>query len=449
MMIWKKFKKQIESFSFLKLTAFLVCLFIFCVPFQLRSLIVRDSFFITGNLNIYDSFFFFAGDVILLLALISWGCCYIFRDLTWEIDFGDKVLSVLIMFFILNVAISVFIFPGQFGLFFALRLILLFLFYLLLNNNIIGRNRAIDVFCASMILQVLIAIMQFFLQASVGLHFLGEPILALGATGIAKMDLSGNIILRSYGTFLHPNILGGALFVGLFLAFYRYKNRIYFFAIISALLVFGSVLTFSRAAILGIVIAMLCLIAISESRELIKRILYVAVVFLFFIVLLNLQNVFWQRFILGDDGGSGGERISYLNISKQMIHDNPFGVGAGNFTNYMQNYTSAKLEPWDMQPVHNFYLLIANELGILGLISVLMIFFYLFFRCVYLAKKLKQGKNEKIYLFVIIALISGLLTMGVFDHFFYTSYQGQFMLFFIFYLAGDLLKKFEWPRIKS
>jgi len=61
------------------------------------------------------------------------------------------------------------------------------------------------------------------------------------------------------------------------------------------------------------------------------------------------------------------QRIIYLNVSRGTILANPvLGIGMGQFVPNMQKYT-ANLELWQFQPVHNVFLLIWSELGIVGL----------------------------------------------------------------------------------
>ena len=55
-----------------------------------------------------------------------------------------------------------------------------------------------------------------------------------------------------------------------------------------------------------------------------------------------------------------------------MLYANPLGIGLSNFTLAMPDYTFIKLAPWEYQPVHNIYMLLANETGLIGL----FVFFY-------------------------------------------------------------------------
>lgn len=67
-------------------------------------------------------------------------------------------------------------------------------------------------------------------------------------------------------------------------------------------------------------------------------------------------------------------REKLLSQALYMIQRNPLGVGLGAFPYYLLNYdftTSLILVPF-LAPVHNLYLLLASELGILGLLAFLV-----------------------------------------------------------------------------
>src|SRR3989338_5016300 len=63
--------------------------------------------------------------------------------------------------------------------------------------------------------QSIVAILQFISQKSLGLTILGESIFNAHDPGIAKIVINGDVFIRSYGFFPHPNILGGFLALSL------------------------------------------------------------------------------------------------------------------------------------------------------------------------------------------------------------------------------------------
>jgi hypothetical protein len=79
---------------------------------------------------------------------------------------------------------------------------------------------------------------------------------------------------------------------------------------------------------------------------------------------------------------SMNERILYLDDSVSVIKSSPIaGIGSGQFVLEMQKYSQIQLEYWQFQPVHNVFLLIWSELGIIGLFIFLWFIWKLFRAC--------------------------------------------------------------------
>ena len=102
-----------------------------------------------------------------------------------------------------------------------------------------------------------------------------------------------------------------------------------------------------------------------------------------------------------------------------MFLDNPLtGVGLNNFTISMEKYGYVTAATRFLQPVHNIYLLILSETGLLGLAA----FIYLLYK----GWTLFIDKVQPCHLSLLILLI--LLFLGLFDHYFFTLQQGLLLL---------------------
>ena len=100
------------------------------------------------------------------------------------------------------------------------------------------------------------------------------------------------------------------------------------------------------------------------------------------------------------------QRESLVQSSEAMIKNHPiFGVGLNNFLTNLPAFEK-------VQPVHNIFLLVLSETGIVG------ISFFLWF----LIKTIKKVQSSYLLL-----LISCLLSLGMFDHYFLTLQQGQLL----------------------
>lgn len=235
----------------------------------------------------------------------------------------------------------------------------------------------------------LMAIAQFVHQSSLNgvFWFLGERTFNAGIPGIAKTVINGQLLMRPYATFPHPNALAGFLLVGMILSlpYILKKDRLcsmfYILCSVSAL-----VLTFSRAAwFTGLLI-----------------------IFLRFTSRLSLITFF--------SGEAFIQRVELNKIALQLIKQYPLvGVGLNNFIPRLPGFWSSHDPIYLLQPVHNIYLLVASETGLVGLL-VFLWFIYLTF------------KKLSIVNYPLSIALSAILALGFFDHYWLTLQQNQLLL---------------------
>jgi O-antigen ligase len=108
--------------------------------------------------------------------------------------------------------------------------------------------------------------------------------------------------------------------------------------------------------------------------EINKVVLFGGLFGIFFVGLVYLKFDFQTFFVK-----SLGERFLYLKFSERIISENPImGVGAGQFIFELKR-SLPNLVIWQYQPVHNIFLLIWSELGVVGLVLFIMLLGKLFF----------------------------------------------------------------------
>ena len=211
-------------------------------------------------------------------------------------------------------------------------------------------------------------------------------------------------------------------------------------------------ITFSRAAWIvggtGIVISLLLFFfkALKQKKQESRRWLK-GRNSLFFVVLCSL---FFVLFLF-----LGKERLGQLRFKSEslqlrqelnkvalaMIKKHPLtGVGLGNFIPSLAQFKKG-LSHKELQPVHNIYLLIGAESGLIGL-GVFIWLIYLSYRKLF-QKNIKtlKHKNKKRPNYLITQLLISLsiiLALGLFDHYFFTLQQTQ-LLFVI--VLGMVLGK--------
>lgn len=77
-----------------------------------------------------------------------------------------------------------------------------------------------------------------------------------------------------------------------------------------------------------------------------------------------------------NDNGSAYSRIPLMHLADSMIEANPLlGVGANNFAAVMEKYEGPEFRHAWLFTVHNEFLLVASETGIVGLLAYLWIYF--------------------------------------------------------------------------
>ncbi len=260
-----------------------------------------------------------------------------------------------------------------------------------------------------LVFESLIALLQFINKGSLNLfYFLGERTFDSQTPNIANAVIDGNLILRPYATFPHPNVLAGFLLTVILLIILIVKPKTNFEKVYFNLCLFlGSAtlaLTLSRVPIILFVI-LIPLLLIKT-----KRYLSLLLMEAFCLVLLI---PYLARFTPSLFDSSLVERGNQVMASLSMIKDHPvFGVGLNNFLNSLPLYYQENTNYFFLQPVHNIYLLVVSQIGI---IASLIVGYY----CLKLIKAVKLEKR---------IILLALLFLGLFDHYLLTLQQGQLLL---------------------
>ena len=131
----------------------------------------------------------------------------------------------------------------------------------------------------------------------------------------------------------------------------------------------GLVLTLSRGGWIGTTFSVGICIAMALYKGWLSRALFLKLILGFGLLIVACFPLLAER-ILGDDNGSAQSRISLMQISALIMSDHPFGVGANNWAVAGQHYADRTnfREEW-FYTVHNKYLLVLTEVGIVGLLA--------------------------------------------------------------------------------
>jgi len=272
-----------------------------------------------------------------------------------------------------------------------------------------------------------LAILQFIKGGSLnGLWwFLGERTFTVTTPGIAAFSLNGMRFLRPYAAFPHPNVLAGFLAISsLSIIWYlRYKKPLskkvfYYFA---GVLVFGLIaliLTASRNAIFAYAIGILLLLKpVKFDGKSVIAFFTCVLISIFIPLFISIPN----ESIL--------ERKALIKKSFDIIQSSGvLGVGLNGFIQ-IPNNTMHFMGVGAYQPVHNVFLLILAETGMVGVFLFLVIVHLIF--CDY-----------KLSFVSFSPVLFSLFLLSLFDHYLFTLQEGMLITVSVISLAFLARKKY-------
>jgi O-antigen ligase len=301
------------------------------------------------------------------------------------------------------------------------------------------------IFFSITLFESIVGILQFILQKPLGFSLLKEPLFGVEINTSAKIFISqknqiffnalsivdNNCFLRAHGTFIHPNVFSGFLNVSSLLTLYLiYKSkRKLIFSLFLFIQLTSLILTFSRAGFISFICSSFLFFLLMFIKKYdVKKML---ITFLIVLVLVGclfskylIERGYFGHFFQSNEAkeinlGSSNVRILLKNVSINMIKQNPyFGIGFRNFLIKRGEYTSQITE---RAYVHNIYLLIAAETGIISF------FVFLIFLILIFVNTLKCCLNP--LTITSICIVISFLLIGFFDHYPISSYFGRMILF--------------------
>lgn len=243
----------------------------------------------------------------------------------------------------------------------------------------------------------LIGVFQFVVGSTLGrlFYLFGERSFSVSTPGIALTNVWGKQFLRAYSTFSHPNSLAGYLGIVLILSS-AVRNKTRWFLVGWLIVVLGFVLTFSLTAYCAMVLIYALFSVTKNSNIFRKATLFLLTSATVFSVALPIAA---ETFLLSFRGLPSNiyQRIDLAVVSGKMIsHKFLLGEGLNTFVFAATKIKGAVTYSWLMQPVHNIYLLIFSELGIMGLLGFSLLLYKLLSRALapLLCWRNHQGGNN-------------------------------------------------------
>ncbi len=285
----------------------------------------------------------------------------------------------------------------------------------------ISKMTILSALSAGAVVQLVLTLMQFSAKASLQgvFYYLGERYLTLSTPGIAKASFFGEHILRPYGTFSHPNSLGGfyALIFAFILTLKPSSNRESYMK--SVLLLVSTMLvliSFSKAAIVAT--AFVALVHLFVSKNFFK----------------NFSISCWPciltRIIIGcivvgiflstqGDVFTVQKRLLLLTQAFDIVKGHfLLGTGFGNHL-YLHAEFPSPYPYVFIQPVHNIFVLFFMQAGLL--LSAVLVYIGHTYR----RHLVRLGKRATLPLLVV-------FLTGMVDHYWLTLQQNMLLLGVIF-----------------
>ena len=448
-----------------------IYLFAFLLPFQVQLILRRGE--LAGSDWQYGTIGLYVTDIVLVGVLILFGFYY-FKNKEWS---REKRVRISIFWWLLSgldvfAFISIFLAPDHVLAVYRYAVFLLALGAALVVIKVpVKRVKLVYFFALGMLFHALLGIGQFLGQYAPGFKYLGlaehNP-KKLGVSVVETIGMDGipRRWLRAYGGLDHPNVLGGALVVAiLLLVGFWAARRFYYkkdfakwdeaarrkvklqerrqagnYALVLVMAV-GLFFSFSRGGWLALVAGAAVLIIgylISKRGAQAKR---VGKILGLTLILVGILSFSYSSIVATRLSGetrlekkSTHQRMESFREAKQLIRENPvFGVGIGNYTAALQEKYPDR-RSWSYQPVHNTFLLVATEIGIIGMLFLVALLGYL------LIESFRQRNILNL------AILTSLVIMLMLDHWWWSLHFGMLFQGFVW---GILFNNLEKSKIKN
>ncbi|HSX39839.1 MAG TPA: O-antigen ligase family protein [Candidatus Saccharimonadales bacterium] len=302
-----------------------------------------------------------------------------------------------------------------------IRFFLYFSFSIYVFNNIdLSKDfpNIITLCSLSVGLLSILALLQWVRQGAVFNNYLffGEQPYTSATAQIATKSFFGIGKVPPYATFRHPNAFAGYLSI---LLLWISTKKAWLARLLLVLGLIALFFTLSKTAWIATLLGFLFIYLIQKN----KRIGYTTT---FLVTGLAIAGGILLVFIPNKDflsyNPSLFRRVNFIMSTTESIRQKTlFGIGLNNNTVVIEKYLPPAHDIRFVQPVHNIFLLVASESGVLALL-----FFTLFiFSIVWLLIK----RNNFLATLLVVSICQ-LLILGSFDHYVFTLQQ-NYLLFWL------------------
>ncbi|MDD5072666.1 MAG: O-antigen ligase family protein [Candidatus Omnitrophica bacterium] len=286
-------------------------------------------------------------------------------------------------------------------------------FYFINNINSMKEIKVIVATLAvGLILQTAIVIMQVYFRDTLGLLYLGElktPYLSYEEE---------HQIFRPSGLFGHPNLFSNYLefLIPLMFAMSFVRRNVALRRLATVAMFAGGfslIYTLSRGGWVGVVVASFLLFFIVTARNIYEQKFFFKTL-LIVLLAVGILAAFSPKIIkrvVSRDRGAAAARVSQFYVAAEIITAHPLvGVGINNYVEVMESYdeTTDRISRAFKFPIHTVYLEYYAETGLLGIVSLLSLFF------VIVATSIGNIRRSKGFLFNLnVGLLFGFIAYAI------------------------------------
>ncbi len=302
--------------------------------------------------------------------------------------------EIILLVFLISLEISsIFSIYSSIAFLWTLKVVRGIIFYFIFSRLVIEKKN-LKAICLAFIFIIFIesglAFLQFINKRPLGLPI--ETALGISSVDRLYLSLSGEKILRPFGTLSQPNvlafILGFSLPFLLFFTLVEKKINKIIGTISISLCLFTLIITLSRWGAVTVAFSLITFSFLAYIKKLNTNNINVPLLFkisifslALFVLVISIRRDFLARFLIfSSEDTSLAKRLQLITQAKYVFQHNPlFGIGGGTFSKYLLNYdfTQERISQFFPAPVHSLFLLLLSEAGIISSLFFLFLMLYL------------------------------------------------------------------------
>ena len=408
----------------------LLKLFLFLLPWQ--TVYIFSEVFLGGAKLEFATESFYLTEALLWVIIILFFSRYIAavkarKKITWHFSKDRQVTAAFGLLAVWAMISGLWSTDPSLSLQTGLRIMEGFFLFLILSAGPLGIKDTLRWLLYGAILPMFLGAAQFYFETTFSSTWLGLSEYNVDVGGTAVIESGGERILRAYGSFSHPNVFGGYLAIIFAASTFllsqvskKDKETVQLHTIFHIGIILLLVITFSRSAFLGAAaFFVVSFFFLKKNKQSIGYSVAVRKTFYTFLILVAIMFPLFSTRINADgrlEQKSVQERTNQMVEAKDIISNNWLtGIGAGSYSLHLAQRNPGQ-PGWFYQPVHNAFLLLLAELGVIGITL------------------LSWGLYSMVTLTRLpLKFLALPLFLAVFDHYLYSSYAG--IILFFLYLA--------------